>query len=266
MSGLPPASTSAFGMCVGDRPQPLAAAGRQQHRLHASSSSSRRQRRQFPVAPCNQQRVGDEARGIGKVLGLAVAVVDAREDAEHLEMALQPHPLEGAPELGEVRRHRKPGAPGLFPIARRAVEHALLVPADERVAHQRNHVVGDRPEHRVLEVEHAGVGLAHHQVARHVIAMHVDHRLRQRALHQQLEDVFQAFRLVPAKAPFADACPHTTRETGSSPGAAAPRHTAAARRGAWRAASAAAHRWHRRIAERRCFRSTHRGRCACQDP
>ena len=40
MSGLPPASTSGFGMRVGERPQPLAAAGGEDHRLHAGCSSS----------------------------------------------------------------------------------------------------------------------------------------------------------------------------------------------------------------------------------
>ena len=132
-------------------------------------------------------------RGVSvEVIRLAVAVVDAREDAEHLEVALQPHPLERAPELGEIAVHRKARVFRLLPIARAPVEHALLLPADEGIAQQRHDVVGDRPEHRVLEVEHAGVGLAHHQVARHVVAVHVDHGLRERALHQQAEDALPA--------------------------------------------------------------------------
>ena len=56
MSGLPPASTSAFGMCVGERPQPLAAAGREEHRFHASSSSSRSERRERRDSACDAAR------------------------------------------------------------------------------------------------------------------------------------------------------------------------------------------------------------------
>ena len=41
----------------------------------------------------------------------------------------------------------------------------------------RSYVIG--PVHRVLEVEHARVGLAHHQVARVVVAMHEHARLRE---------------------------------------------------------------------------------------
>jgi hypothetical protein len=34
--------------------------------------------------------------------------------------------------------------------------------------------------HRVLEIDHAGIGLAHHEIARHVVAVHIHPRLRQR--------------------------------------------------------------------------------------
>jgi hypothetical protein len=41
------------------------------------------------------------------------------------------------------------------------------------------------PAHRVLEVQDAGVRVGQHQVARHPVAVHRDHRLRQRAVDQQ---------------------------------------------------------------------------------
>src|SRR5438132_1406279 len=81
-------------------------------------------------------RVGNEARRVLEVFRLAVAVVDAREDAEHLEMALQPHPFQRAPEFAEVARDRQVRTLRLFPVARAPVEHALLVPADEGIAQQ----------------------------------------------------------------------------------------------------------------------------------
>src|SRR5262245_51328688 len=42
--------------------------------------------------------VAHEARRVGKILRLAVPVLDARENAEHFQVALQAHPLEGAIE------------------------------------------------------------------------------------------------------------------------------------------------------------------------
>ena len=44
---------------------------------------------------------------------------------------------------------------------------------------RRDHVVRDRPVHRVLEVEDARVRLAHHEVARHVVAVDEDPGLRE---------------------------------------------------------------------------------------
>src|SRR5437879_5871514 len=83
------------------------------------------------VARDRAAHVADEARRVAEVIRLAVAVVQAREDPEHLEVALHAHPFDVAPEIGEVLAHGKPGAPRLLPIADGAVEHALLVPAHE---------------------------------------------------------------------------------------------------------------------------------------
>ena len=102
-------------------------------------------------------RVGEEARQVGEVLRLAVAVLQAAEDAEHLQVALQAHPFDRAVELAEVVVDRQAGLARRLPVAHRQVEHELLVPGEEGVAHQAGDVVGDRAVHRVLEVEHAGV-------------------------------------------------------------------------------------------------------------
>ena len=113
------------------------------------------QRRQFAVAAGGGADVGDEARRVGQVLGLAVAQRQPREDARHLQVALQAHPLDRAVELAEVGVHRQAGLARLLPVAHGDVEHELLVPAQEGIAHQAGDVVGDRAVHRVLEVQHA---------------------------------------------------------------------------------------------------------------
>src|SRR6266852_9365329 len=93
-----------------------------------------RERSELAIAGRDRARVADEARRVLEILRLAVAVADAREDAEHLAMALQPHPLQRAPELREVRHDRQCRALRLFPVAHAPVEHPFLVPADESVA------------------------------------------------------------------------------------------------------------------------------------
>ena len=142
----------------------------------STSSISAQQRRQLAVAAGGRADVGDEARRVGQVLRLAVAQRQPREDARHLQVALQAHPLDGAVELAEVLVHRQAGLARLLPVAHRDVEHELLVPAQEGVAHQAGDVVGDGAVHRVLEVQHAQrlAAAGDHQVARHEVAVHVD--------------------------------------------------------------------------------------------
>src|SRR5688572_12491728 len=127
MSGLPPASTSAFGI--------VSVSGRSRSPRPAARSIA------FTRARPAVWRAG-RARRVLQVFRLAVAVIDAREDAQHLEVALQSHPLQRAPELAEIGPHRQARALRPFPIAHRPVEHALFLPADKRVAHQGYHVVG----------------------------------------------------------------------------------------------------------------------------
>ena len=71
------------------------------------------------------------------------------------------------------------GGARLLPVAHGPVELPLLVPLDVRVAQERHEIVGHGAVHRVLEVEHAGIGLAHHEVARVVVAVHEHARLRE---------------------------------------------------------------------------------------
>ena len=84
---------------------------------------------------------------------------------------------------------RQAGAARALPVAHRPVDLPLLVPRDVRVAQQRHEVVGDRAVHRVLEIEDAGIGLRHHQVARMVVAVDEDARLREVVVEHEPERV-----------------------------------------------------------------------------
>jgi hypothetical protein len=56
-----------------------------------------------------------KTRRVGEIFRFAVAVVEAGEDAQHLEMALQAHPFQVAVEVAEVRIDRQAGARGPSP-------------------------------------------------------------------------------------------------------------------------------------------------------
>ena len=189
-----------------------------------------RQRPQAVVARRHLVRVGEEARQVLAVLRLAVAVLQAAEDAQHLQVALQAHPLELAPELAEVVGQRQAGLARRLPVAHRPVDLLLLVPGDEGVAQQRGHVVADRAAHRVLEVEDAGVGLGRPSGCA-ACSRGAPPPSAARARWPR------AGRRPPATAPAASARPgdaelarpRTSRETAPARGAAARRRRAAGR-------------------------------------
>src|SRR5262245_55817425 len=89
------------------------------------------ERQERTVALGDTAHILHEARRVGEILRLAIAILDAREDSEHLEVALQSHPLEGAIEVAKVLGHRQLGRAGRFPVPHGPVEHALLIPTDE---------------------------------------------------------------------------------------------------------------------------------------
>ena len=144
-------------------------------------------------------RVAPDQRQVLQVAVLAVAVGQAREDAQHLQVALQAHPLEVAPEQAEVLLHRHAGLARALPVARGPVDLDGFIPLDVGVAQQRDHVVGHRAPDRVLEVENAGPGRValgvHHQVAAVEVAVHQHGRLGLAGLQDQLEALLQLFLL-----------------------------------------------------------------------
>ncbi|MNN35711.1 hypothetical protein D3C81_1495700 [compost metagenome] len=73
-----------------------------------------------------------------------------------------------------------------MPIIPQPAVHPCLRPAEEGILEQAGDVVGDRAVDRVLEVQHAWVWRALHQVARHVVAVHQHLGLGQGTVDQQL--------------------------------------------------------------------------------
>src|SRR5690606_34564972 len=119
-----------------------------------------------PVAGHRATQVAEHPRHVVEVAMLAVTMRQAREDAEHLQLALHAHPFVVAVEVAEVAGHGQPGRPGGFPVAHHPVDLAILGPVDVGIAKQRNEVIGDGAFDRVLEVEDAGaVAFEDHQVA-----------------------------------------------------------------------------------------------------
>src|SRR5690606_4935783 len=152
------------------------------------------------VAGQRPSQVAQHARHVVEVAVLAVTMRQPREDAQHLELALDAHPFVVAIEIAEVPGNRQPGRPGGLPVAHHPVDLAFLGPVDIRVAEQRNRVVGDRALDRILEVDDARPALLEdHQVAAVVVAMHMDDRLREDIVEQLVERRAQAVLLVVAE-------------------------------------------------------------------
>ena len=147
---------------------------------------------------CSAQIVHNQ-RQVFQVTVFAVAVIQAREDAQHLEMALHAHPLIVAVETGKIVSYRQPGLARLFPVADQPVERFRFFPADIGILEQRRQVVGDRAIYRILKIEDAGIRFGCHQVARMIVAMHIYARLRQIAGEDATEAFFQRAPLAIAK-------------------------------------------------------------------
>lgn len=137
-------------------------------------------------------QITEEAWHVTQVARLAVAVTNTGEDANHLQVALHAHQVAGAEEVLEAWRQRDAGPGRLLPVTTQRGMHARLRPTDEGILVQAGDIVGDRAVQGVLEVEDARVGLAEHQVARHIVAMDEHPRLLQRAAYQQVADPLPA--------------------------------------------------------------------------
>src|SRR5258706_227066 len=94
------------------------------------------ERKEFAIARARTAEIAHDPRHVIQVRALAVAMIEPREDAKHLELALHAHPLEITPERGEIGGDRQGGVARTLPASRRPVELPLLVPLAVCVAIQ----------------------------------------------------------------------------------------------------------------------------------
>src|SRR5262245_54805012 len=137
---------------------------------------------QLAVTLAHGPHVVQRARNVVQVTRLAIAVPQAREDADRLEMALHAHQVEPAQELALARTDLDACRPGRRTKLQGPCAHSLRWPRDIAVTQQRNEIVGDRSADGVLEIEDARVlavsrAVADHEIARVVVAMDEDTRL-----------------------------------------------------------------------------------------
>ena len=101
----------------------------------------------------------------GKILevpGLAVAIVQPRKYAEHLDVPLQAHEIEPAHELVLIGAQDESGARAAAHDTARPSCVLARRPRDVAIFEQRHQIVGDGTAHGILEIEDAGIGaLAH---------------------------------------------------------------------------------------------------------
>src|SRR5690606_8003982 len=71
------------------------------------------------LRPTCQHRldIGEEARHVAQILGLAITVTDARKDADDLEVALHPHQVTGPLKVFERCLNWNAHCPGSLPVA-----------------------------------------------------------------------------------------------------------------------------------------------------
>ena len=108
-------------------------------------------------------------------------------------MPLQAHPFHAPVERPKVIAHGQASLAGFFPVPDGDVQHEILFPAQEGVAHQAGNVIGDGTINRVLKVQHAQLRLARrdHQVPGHEIAVHIHGRPNLALFDDHLERVVQ---------------------------------------------------------------------------
>ena len=126
-------------------------------------------------------------------------MVEAGKNAKYLELALRAHPFVIPVESVEIGPYRQTGGTRGFPVTDDEIEFLCFFPGDVGIPVKRNEVVGNRPVHRILEVENARIGGSgrisghrrlsdEHQIARVVVPMDKDLRLRQIVIEERSEN------------------------------------------------------------------------------
>src|SRR5262245_49687734 len=130
-----------------------------------------------------------KSQRIFQVFWLVVTIFQASKHTEHLEMALNRRPRQSLPELIHAILDRQADASRPLPVSGRPGAHALFGPFTRGGPDQRGDVIGNWSVHCILQIEHAGLRLADHQVPGRVIAMNVTSRLREIVRNNEVEDL-----------------------------------------------------------------------------
>jgi hypothetical protein len=105
---------------------------------------------------------------------------------------LQSHQIEPTQKFRGIGRHAHAGDSQIFTVTEHPSPYPFRRPRDVAVLEERDRIVGDRPPHRILKIQDAGIALAREQqISRVIVAMHERVRLRQSGLHQRLESSIQ---------------------------------------------------------------------------
>ena len=107
-------------------------------------------------------------------------------------MPLQTHPLKITIKLGKVGVDGQACLARLLPVTHQPVYLLFFLPLNIGISEQRYRIVSDRADDRILKIDDAGAVLVqHHEVARMIITMDVNLRLRQIICNEQGKGAFE---------------------------------------------------------------------------
>src|SRR5690606_17981297 len=106
---------------------------------------------------------------MGEVITFAVAIIQAREDPQYLDMALYAHPFKIAIKIREIGGYGQTELARLLPITDQPVQDAFLIPTYVRILEERYQVISDGSVDCILKIDNAWIRSRHHQVARVIV-------------------------------------------------------------------------------------------------
>src|SRR5690606_37363340 len=113
------------------------------------------QRCQLGSARAGAEQIIEKTRRVFEVFRFAVAMAQARKNADHFQMTMRTHEIAIGVERRKLRRHGESTAARALPVLLQPADAASLRPADERILEQADRVVANRAAHGVLKIEDA---------------------------------------------------------------------------------------------------------------
>ncbi len=147
-----------------------------------------RQRRKLWISRARAAHVFERERQVCEIARLAVAIPEARKNAEHLDVSLYADEIEPAQELLFAAATGPAALQELRAIAAHPALDAIARPRYVAIFQHRDEVIAHGPRQRVLEIDDARVLLAsHHQIARVIVPVNEHNRLCQCLDNEKLE-------------------------------------------------------------------------------